>query len=110
MFRKLIQRIRNWWNKSKKLENSEPPLPQPTTQKQQNLPEKITKIQEELIRQQFLSAPPKIYRRRIRNRPPPAEQHRNAISKFMKGKGRFSSWYRKQIKRSQYIKIKELEN
>ena len=69
--------------------------------------EQLAKIQEEQIRKQFLPEPPKVYPKQISNKPPPAEQHRAAIKKFMKGKGHFSKQYRQTIERSKNIKIEE---
>lgn len=69
--------------------------------------EQLTKKHEEQIRKQILPEPT-IHRRTLpRNAPPPAERHRAAISKHMKGKGRTSVRYRKMIKTSPKIKIEE---
>lgn len=72
--------------------------------------EQLAKAQEEILRKHYLPEPPKVYPRKIRNTPPPAERHRASISKFMKGKGRQSKYYRQTIKRSKNIKIEEEEN
>jgi len=69
--------------------------------------EEILKLQTDIIRKQFL---PKPQTRRLtytHSYTPPAERHREAINKFMKGG---SARYRKLIKQSPKIKIEEEED
>lgn len=55
----------------------------------------------------WLPKPPSHPRIPRLKRAPPAERHRKAIGKHMKGKGRLAPWYRKSIKRSPKIKLEE---
>jgi len=62
---------------------------------------------EEKTREEWLPEPT-TKRRHVRSRGlPPAERHRDAISRHMKGKGRFSKHYRQTIKRSSKIKMED---
>lgn len=71
----------------------------------QDVREQLDKIKEEQTKNQFLPKP-KVYRKtRSHSYIPPAEHHRESISKFMKGKA--SSRYLKTIKQSPKIKIDE---
>jgi len=65
---------------------------------------------EEIARKTWLPEP--IQKRRITTRTyqPPAERHRAAISKAMKGKGRMSRDYRRTIKQSPKVPIEEEED
>jgi hypothetical protein len=63
----------------------------------------LEKIREEQIRTEFLPTPKTRRISHPRSCQPPAEQHRDAISKFMKGKA--SSRYLRTIKQSPKIKI-----
>ena len=62
---------------------------------------------EELARKEWLPKPTTRRRTRSRSYQPPAEQHRKAISKHMKGKGRHAPWYRKSIKKSPKLRMEE---
>ena len=78
-----------------------------TARSVQDVREQIDKMREEQIKREYLREPRKITRRRIHTRAPPAERHRQAISKFMKGKGKQSKYYRRTIKKSPSIRIEE---
>ena len=67
----------------------------------------LEKVKEEQIKKEFLPEPQTHRRTVSRSYVPPAEGHREAISKFMKGKA--SSRYLKTIKQSPKIKIEEEE-
>jgi len=62
-------------------------------------------LQEEHIRKEFLPEPQTHRRTTFKSYVAPAEQHRDSISKFMKGKA--SNRYLKTIKQSPKIKIEE---
>jgi hypothetical protein len=66
----------------------------------------LAKTLEEQTKQTFLPVPKTKRITRTHGYIPPAEQHRDAISKAMKGKGG-SARYRKTIKTSPKIKIEE---
>jgi len=63
------------------------------------------RLKEERIKQQFLPQPQTHRKTFSKSYTPPAERHRESISKFMKGKA--SSGYLKTIKQSPKIKIEE---
>ena len=66
----------------------------------------LEKLREARIKEEFLPSPQTKRITRTHGYIPPAEQHRDAISKAMKGKGG-STYYRKVIKTSPKIKIEE---
>jgi hypothetical protein len=84
----------------------EPPTPQPhLIEKQPSVWNDLDKIREEQIRREFLPTPKTTRISHPHAHQPPAEQHRDAISKFMKGKA--SSRYLRTIKQSPKIKIND---
>jgi len=64
-------------------------------------------IREQRERQHWFPTPQTRRRKIPRRHKPPAAQHRAAIAKHMKGKGRFSRDYRRRIKRSPTIDIED---
>lgn len=86
----------------------EPPTPQPESIEKRfihagEIRSELEKIREENIRNEFLSTPKTNRLSHQHSCQPPAEQHRAAISKFMKGKA--SSRYLRTIKQSPKIRI-----
>lgn len=75
----------------------------------EQIPKEWRTPKEEEVRQKYFPEPTTHRRRIPHSRRPPAMEHRNAISKHMKGKGHFAPWYRKSIKQSPKIKIEEEE-
>ena len=65
---------------------------------------------EEHARRHWLPEPKTHRRTRTHTHTPPAERHRDAISKAMKGKGHFSKHYRRTIRSSSGVPIEEEEN
>jgi hypothetical protein len=65
----------------------------------------IEKLKEEAIKEELLPSPKTKRKTHTHSYTPPAEQHRDSISKFMKGKA--SNRYLKTIKQSPKIKIEE---
>jgi hypothetical protein len=74
----------------------------------QDVREQLEKAKEEQIKKEFLPEPQTHRRITSHSYMPPAERHREAISKAMKGKA--SSRYLKTIKKSPKIKMEEDEN
>lgn len=116
----LLNRIANWFRKSKKpkyvdiLEAPEPEEPEPLTPQPTEISrfpkpkEDIGEWREEYAKNDWLPTP-KTHRKTISHTyQPPAEQHQEAISRFMKGKA--SSRYLKTIKQSPKIRIDKDES
>jgi len=94
----------------------EPPTPEPKTVQKgivtatsvYEVRKELEKLREEATRKQFLPEPNTRRITHTHSYIPPAERHRDAISKAMKGKA--SNRYIKTIKQSPKIKIEEEEN
>jgi len=65
----------------------------------------LEKLREQRIKEELLPSPETKRKTHTHSYTPPAEQHRDSISKFMKGKA--SNRYLKTIKQSPKIKIEE---
>lgn len=110
-FKKVWKKICSLFKERPEPKWEPPPIPKryaiPPKRSLQEVKEQLETLREEEVRKQYFPKPKKVYRRRTHNRPPPAERHRAAISRYMKGKSRTAPWYRKQIKGSKNIKIED---